>query len=145
MALLSHLSLSSLLLSFVSFAVSSSSTVGDQVNSTQPSVVLDGATVIGQANETTGIIQYLGIPFAQPPYVDFCNVAHRRLSFCPDMGFMVQSRRPAPSPSAAYCIVQRNDQCNRLREPMHSTDPAEHDASEQPSFSRGSGRECASG
>ncbi|KAM5544351.1 hypothetical protein V8D89_002011 [Ganoderma adspersum] len=35
--------------------------------SNQDSVTHDNATVIGHVNETTGTVQYLGIPFAQPP------------------------------------------------------------------------------
>ncbi|KAM5543204.1 hypothetical protein V8D89_003078 [Ganoderma adspersum] len=66
MAFLAHVSRMLLLLTFVCVAVSSQRSVNDQPDS-QPSVVLDNATVVGQANETTGIIQYLGIPFAQPP------------------------------------------------------------------------------
>ena len=32
-----------------------------------PSVLLDAATIIGKANGT--VVEYLGIPSAQPPYV----------------------------------------------------------------------------
>ena len=32
-----------------------------------PTVTLDNATVIGQPNGT--VVKYLGLPFAQPPYV----------------------------------------------------------------------------
>ena len=33
----------------------------------QPTVVLDNATVIGKPNGT--VVQFLGLPYAQPPYV----------------------------------------------------------------------------
>ena len=72
-------SIGMLLLPFTTLAVWSLSLVDDQVGSIQPSVVLDHATVIGRANETTGTVQYLGIPFAQPPYVIFHGVALRSL------------------------------------------------------------------
>ncbi len=70
MGFLPHISLTLLLLSFSSFVVSSLSSVDVQLDSTRPTVVLDHATVFGQADETTGTIQFLGIPFAQPPYVN---------------------------------------------------------------------------
>ncbi len=38
----------------------------------QPSVILDKATVIGKANGTVN--QFLGLPYAQPPYVSVFNV-----------------------------------------------------------------------
>ena len=36
-------------------------------NASYPTVVLDDATIIGKANGS--VTQFLGIPFAQPPYV----------------------------------------------------------------------------
>ncbi len=77
MSFLTHTSLTLLLLSFSSLLVSSlslPSSANDQVDSIPPAVVLDHATVFGQADETTGTIQFLGIPFAQPPYVNPCTI-----------------------------------------------------------------------
>ena len=76
MAFLTHLPRALLLLAFVRVAVSSQRSMDDQLDSAQPTVVLDNATVVGLANETTGTIQYLGIPFAQPPCVNPRNITH---------------------------------------------------------------------
>lgn len=76
MAFLTHLPRALLLLAFVRVAVSSQRLVDEQLDSAQPTVVLDNATVVGLANETTGTIQYLGIPFAQPPCVNPRNITH---------------------------------------------------------------------
>ena len=37
------------------------------IGGSHPTVTLDNATVIGQLNGT--VVKYLGLPFAQPPYV----------------------------------------------------------------------------
>ncbi|PIL25405.1 hypothetical protein GSI_13295 [Ganoderma sinense ZZ0214-1] len=67
---LRNLALASVLFCITSAVPTLGSFTHRGVDSTQPSVVLDNATVIGFTNETTGTIQYLGIPFAQPPVGD---------------------------------------------------------------------------
>ena len=56
-------SLAVFLVCFVSLAVATPNTT----SATQPVIVLDKAKVIGKANGT--VTQFLGIPYAKPPYV----------------------------------------------------------------------------
>nr|VWO96114.1 Ku70 protein [Ganoderma boninense] len=67
MAFLTHISRTLLLLSLTSVAVSSQRSGGNSLDATPPTVVLDKATVVGKVDDTTGTIQFLGIPFAEPP------------------------------------------------------------------------------
>nr|VWO96868.1 Carboxylic ester hydrolase (EC [Ganoderma boninense] len=62
-----HISRALLLLSLTSVAVSSQHSGGNSLDATPPTVVLDKATVVGKVDDTTGTIQFLGIPFAEPP------------------------------------------------------------------------------
>ena len=59
MALLRHL------LALLFCAANVVDLVWSSLHPPQPQVVLDNATVIGRANGS--VVQYLGIPFAQPP------------------------------------------------------------------------------
>ena len=100
---LSALSLLSLLI-YTTSVVPTHASVIHGSRSTQPSVILDNATVIGYVNETTGTVQYLGIPFAQPPYVVLvADIIQRSLLIVQHPMYRVGALRlNLPQPVAPY-------------------------------------------
>ena len=85
-------------------------------NGSPPSVMLDTAIVIGKVNGA--VVEYLGIPFAQSPYVatqsTFVPLAHSH-----NLG---QSRRSSPPPTTTGATLQRHRERDGIRKPMYTTD-----------------------
>ena len=81
-----------------------------------PSVMLDTAIVIGKVNGA--VVEYLGIPFAQPPYVaaqfTFVPLAHSH-----DFG---QSRRSSPPSTTTVATLQWHCECDGIRKPVYTAD-----------------------
>ena len=101
-----------------------------------PTVTLDVATVLGQPNGT--VVQYLGLPFAQPPCVHILHplpAPPLSPSTCAEVGIMAPSHSSAVPTASATCV------CASLSPSRHTqTRPSTRQASGTSASSRRSSR-----